>query len=102
VRETKVDLSPQGRIGWLVGEKIWLLPDESIAAVDRVLRDQGRSIAIGRNTLGKRLREKGWLIEIGKDSFTKVVNIGEGTARVFVFSRSQLFPSSEKGSGACE
>jgi hypothetical protein len=65
-------------------------------------RDQGRSIAIGRNTLGKRLREKGWLIDMDKTSFTKVVNIGEGTARVFVFSKSRLFPSCEKGSEGCE
>jgi hypothetical protein len=102
--ESKDDWSPQGeRIGWLASEHVWILPDESIAVVERVLREQGRSIAIGRHTLGRRLRERGWLIEIGKDSFTKVVNIGaEGTARVFVFSRSRLFPSSEKGSGACE
>jgi hypothetical protein len=97
---TNDDWSPQGdRIGWLASEHAWILPDESIAVIEHVLREQGRSIAISRNTLGKRLRETGWLIEIGKDSFTKVVNIGEGTARVFVFSRSRLFPSSEKGPG---
>ena len=97
------DWSPQGdRIGWLASEYVWILPDESIAVIEGVLREQGRSIGISRSTLGKRLRENKWLIETGKDSFTKVVNIGEGTARVFVFSRSQLFPSSEKGSRGCE
>jgi hypothetical protein len=94
---TEIEWLARGdRIGWLVDEQVWLLPDESIAAINRVLQETGRSLGIGRNTLGKRLREKGWLVEVSKDSFTKVVKIGDGvTERVFVFSKIRLFPLSE-------
>lgn len=93
---TSYDAVPQGdRIGWLVGEQVWLLPNESLAAVNRLLHEQGRSIPVSRDSLGKRLREQKWLIENDKDTFTKKVRIGAGTQRVFVFSRAQLFPSSD-------
>jgi hypothetical protein len=93
----RYDSSPQGdRMGWIAGEQIWLLPTESIAVIEGTLREQGSSLAIGRSTLGKRLREKGWLIELGKnDNPTKPVNIGGHTVRVFVFAKARLFPSSE-------
>ena len=89
--------SSQGdRIGWLVSEQVWLLPDQSIAVIEGTLREQGRSLAIGRSTLGKRLREERWLIELGKnDNPTKPVNIAGHTVRVFVFAKARLFPSSE-------
>jgi len=83
-------------MGWVAGEQIWLLPNESIAVIEGTLREQGRSLGIGRSTLGKRLREKGWLIELGKnDNPTKPVNIGGHTVRVFAFAKARLFPSSE-------
>jgi len=93
----RYDSSPQGyRMGWVAGEQIWLLPNESIAVIEGTLREQGRSLGIGRSTLGKRLREKGWLIELGKnDNPTKPVNIGGHTVRVFAFAKARLFPSSE-------
>jgi hypothetical protein len=76
-----------------------LLPKESRAAVEHVLREQGRSLAISHHTLGNRLRDKGWLVDFDKKSFTKTVRIGAGTSRVFVFARSRLFPSSEEEEG---
>jgi len=77
--ETRDEWSPQGdRIGWLVGEQVWLLPDESMAAVNRLLHEQGRSIPVSRNSLGKRLREQEWLTETDKDTFTKKVRLGGG------------------------
>jgi hypothetical protein len=89
-------LAQGDRIGWLASDRILILPDESIAVIERVLREQGRSIAISRSALGKRLREKGWLIEVSNNTFTKVVSIGgEGSVRVFVFAKSQLFPPAE-------
>src|SRR5262249_46410132 len=60
----EVEWLPRGdRVGWLVSGQVWLLPDESIAVIAGALREQGRSLAISRSTLGKRLREQGWLIE---------------------------------------
>jgi hypothetical protein len=84
------DWMPQGdRIGWLSSDQIWLLPDESIAAADRMLREQGRSLGISRNALGKRLREKS-MIETTPKSFTKVCWVGNRSIRAFVFRASDL------------
>jgi hypothetical protein len=78
------------RIGWLADGQVWLLPDVSVAAVERLLRDQGRSLGIGRNALGKRLREKDWLVETDRGSFTRTKRTNAGPARVFVLSAARL------------
>ena len=88
----KDDWLPQGdRIGWLADNQVWLLPDESVAAVERLLREQGRSLAVSRNALGKRLREKNLLAETDQKSFTKTKRIGVGAVRVFVLAEVAMF-----------
>jgi len=88
----KDDWLPQGdRIGWLADNQVWLLPDESVAAVERLLREQGRSLAVSRNALGKRLREKKLLAETDQKSFTKTKRIGVGAVRVFVLAEVAMF-----------
>jgi hypothetical protein len=90
---TRNEWSPQGdRIGFLVELQVWLLPEIAIAAINRLLGEQGRSLPIGRHTLGKRLREAGWLAETDKQSFTVVKRADGAPQRVFVFEHSKLFP----------
>jgi hypothetical protein len=89
----RTKMTPQGhRIGWLTDTEVWLLPDETLDAVQRV---NGHTFPIGRNALGKRLRDRGLLVATEKDSFTKKVRAGGGTPRVFVFERSWLLPNPE-------
>jgi hypothetical protein len=85
---------PRGdRIGFLVGLQVWLLPDPALAAVNSLLAGRGRILPVGRNTLGKRLREAGCLAETNSKSHTITKNIGRGTARVWVLEKRLLFPS---------
>jgi hypothetical protein len=49
------------RVGWLLDGELYLEPEASFAAVQRVAGDQGESFAITANTLRRRLKEKGML-----------------------------------------
>jgi hypothetical protein len=83
--------APQGvGIGWIEGYELWVLPDPAIAAVQRMLREQGKSLAIGRNALGKQLRDAGWIIDSTDGSFTKVVTVGGSSQRVFAMDRGKV------------
>jgi hypothetical protein len=55
-------LTPQGtRVGWLCDGELYLNPDNSFAAVQRLAQQQNESFAITAQTLRKRLKEKGKL-----------------------------------------
>jgi hypothetical protein len=59
---TDVRHKPQGvRVGWLVEGEVYLEPDASFAAVQRLAREQNESFAVSANTLRRRLNEKGLL-----------------------------------------
>jgi hypothetical protein len=84
---------PRGdRIGVVLDGQIAILPDPAIAAVNHVLAQQGRSIALSRSTLGKRLRDAGYLVDTDKCSFTKTKRIGTAIDRFFVIAQNKLFP----------
>jgi hypothetical protein len=53
---------PQGlRIGWLVDGEIYLEPEASYAAVQRLARDQNENFAVTEHTLRRRLKDAGFL-----------------------------------------
>jgi hypothetical protein len=50
---------PQGVcVGWLAEDELYLEPDASYAAVQRIARDQNESFALSAHTLRRRLKEK--------------------------------------------
>jgi hypothetical protein len=50
---------PQGVcVGWLAGDELYLEPDASYAAVQRIARDQNESFALSAYTLRRRLNER--------------------------------------------
>jgi hypothetical protein len=83
------------RIGWLYepDDVLWLLPNESLAEVNRALRGQGRTITISKRTLGRRLREAGLLFEHSEDTFTTVKKVSGTTMRVIVIARAMIWPA---------
>jgi hypothetical protein len=82
------------------GPKLWLeiiqcwrlnmlcpgLTDITYAAVERTLREQGKSIPVRRYGLGRRLKEAGWLVETDEKQATTV----KRRQRVFVMSRDAV------------
>ncbi|MDA1054805.1 MAG: DUF3854 domain-containing protein [Planctomycetota bacterium] len=50
-------------VGWLDGDRLYLEPDASFAAVQRLAGLQNETIAVGQTTLRRRLRERGYLAE---------------------------------------
>ena len=62
-RDTSDELRPQGKlIGWLNPDGALLLePGAAFAAAQQMARDQGTSLPISKQTLWKRLKEKGLL-----------------------------------------
>jgi hypothetical protein len=96
--ETRGLYQPQGdKIGYLDGDRLFLLPDVAIGAVNRMLRDQDRELPASRSTLGRRLRECGWLDEIGEDSPAKPVKLAGETSRVWVMRASRLVVTDAAG-----
>jgi hypothetical protein len=62
------------------------LTDITYAAVERTLREQGKSIPVRRYGLGRRLKEAGWLVETDEKQATTV----KRRQRVFVMSRDAV------------
>lgn len=61
--DERTDWRPQGEcVGWLDRDDLYLEPDVAYAAAQRLARDgHGEAIAVGRQTLNKRLAERGIL-----------------------------------------
>jgi hypothetical protein len=96
--ETETAWMPRGdRIGWVEGGQLWLLPAVAFKAVEMLLRGQGKAIAITAGTLGKRLRDAGWLLETGEDGRpAKVMKIGSAAVRVLVTDRDRVLGGKEE------
>jgi hypothetical protein len=96
LRDGESALEPVGLcIGWYYAPEdvLWLLPDQSLAAVNRALRGQGRTIPISRKTLGDRLRQQGVLAKHSKESFTSPQRpAGQALVRVMVIARERFWP----------
>ncbi|MDK1021840.1 MAG: hypothetical protein QGD90_09425 [Candidatus Hydrogenedentes bacterium] len=95
---------PKGnRIGWVDASDVYLDPDASFAAVQRLASQQGSSLAITQQTLWKRLAEKGKLASQesrGGKSRNKVRKMIGGHRRTVIhFFTDTLLPSRSGPSG---
>jgi len=62
------DATAQGRrVGWLDGEDIFLDPEAAHAEAQKLAGEQGDALTISSQTLGKRLRERGYLTCIDQE-----------------------------------
>jgi hypothetical protein len=77
-------------IGWIEGGALWLLPDEAVGAVNKMLREQGRGIPVTVGTLAKRLRETGWTVDFTEGSNRKSVKVGGSAYRVFAMDAARV------------
>jgi len=53
-------------VGWIDGDYVLLEPDSSFAEAQRIGAQQGETLPVAKNTLWKRLREKGFLVRSEK------------------------------------
>jgi hypothetical protein len=61
-RDPGVQWQPQGRrVGWVDGADLYLEPDAAYAEIQRLGNEQGEPLAVSRDTLHRRLRERGLL-----------------------------------------
>ena len=64
------------QIGWLDGNDLYLEPDSAYAVAQRLARDQGHSLPVNKNTMWKRLKEKGLLASFKEGKNLTRVSIG--------------------------
>ena len=70
--QEREDWQPRGeRIGWLDADDLFLDPESSFAAVQKLARDQGTSVPTKQRTLWKRLA--------GAESLVPVIGVGVPT-----------------------
>ena len=78
-------LAAQGeRVGWLDADDLFLDPESSFAAVQKLARDQGTSVPIKQRTLWKRLAEQGHLVSRDRARGTNTVRRTIGGRRLEV------------------
>ena len=80
------------QIGWIEGDTIWIRPNLTYAAVERLSRDQNRSLGVTQVTLFKRLLAAGL---IGQ---TTTVRAESAVSRVYPISSSLILPAPEEPS----
>ena len=87
-------MTPQGqRLGWHAGEEIYLHPDTAYAAANRLGEAQSEPLPVTKQTLWKRLAERGLLstsLEGGKTRHTFKRTVEGMSRRVLVIPYSTL------------
>ena len=83
--QEREDWRPRGeRVGWLDADDLFLDPESSFAAVQKLARDQGTSVPIKQRTLWKRLAEQGHLVSRDRARGTNTVRRTIGGRRLEV------------------
>ena len=84
------------RLGWLDSERqlIYLNPHATYAAVQLLARDNGEPLPLSSRTMGKRLKEAGWLV--GESSrprhLTTRITVHDQRQEVYAIPKAYLFP----------
>lgn len=77
------------RIGWLDSDEVLLEPDAAYAIIQRSARDQNEAFEISKNTLWKRLAQKGLLITSDTEKKNVVKRTVEGQRRSVIAISAQ-------------
>src|SRR5262249_17519911 len=87
---------PSGkRIGWTDGKRIFLDPDSAHAEVQRLASEKNDPLALSTSTLGKRLKERGLLIETEPERTTARRVIQGKRQHVWVLLAEKVSPQPE-------
>jgi hypothetical protein len=93
--DRRTEWRPQGdRIGWMDGDDLYLEPEASYIAVQRMGRDAGEVLPVGSKTLHKRLHERGLLASTEEARRTLTVRrMLEGSRRTVLHVRPESLVS---------
>jgi hypothetical protein len=75
------------RVGWLVGDDLYLEPDASYAVAQDLARSQGEALTVTGNTIRKRLHEKGLLVSCMPGKLTQRRTL-DGQSRLVLHLRA--------------
>ncbi|HEX4608265.1 MAG TPA: hypothetical protein VH092_08675, partial [Urbifossiella sp.] len=91
--ETRVSYHPRGeKVGWVVGDMLYLDPDATFAAVAELAREQGQAYPLGQQTLYRRLKEAGVLVRTDGDRATYPATVEGSRRRVLHVPVPTVFP----------
>jgi hypothetical protein len=105
--QTAVDYrGREHKIGWVVGEELYLDPDSTFAALFEFARDQGVPFPLTQHTLYRRVKERGLFLRTEKDRTTYPVTLEGARRSVLVFSAPLLLQKpgqpGQPGQGTCK
>ena len=83
------------QIGWIEADTIWIRPHLAYAAVERLSRDQNRSLGVTQLTLFKRLLAAGL---IGQTTTVRAVGANSAVSRVYPIKANLILPPPEEPS----
>jgi hypothetical protein len=100
---TEYTYRPQGtRIGWTDGATLYLLPEASLAAVQKIATPIGAPIPLSVRTLGRRLKQRGALAEVEQQGYTVRRVVGGAKNRTFAISLDYIHAQTSGTSGIDE
>lgn len=78
------------KIGWVLGEEVYLDPDSTFAALSELAHEQGQVYPVTQQTLYRRLKEGGALLRTDGDRTTYPVTVEGVRRRVLVLAAGPL------------
>jgi hypothetical protein len=89
--EVRVSYHARGcKIGWVVGDELYLDPDSTYAALAELVREQGQAYSVTQQTLYRRLKEAKTLLRTDGERTTYPVTLEGVRRRVLVLAPSTL------------
>jgi hypothetical protein len=82
-------------IGWIADDLVLLEPDSSYATAHRLAEQQGEGLPVTKNTMWKRLKERGYLARYGKGHNTIQYTVAGGRRRVLCVRKADLHLASD-------
>jgi hypothetical protein len=77
-------------IGWVAGDAVLLEPEAAFAAAQRLADQQGEGLPVGKQTMWKRLRERGFLARHGEGHNTAQYTVAGVRRRVLCIRKADV------------
>lgn len=96
----RVPVAKGNRIGWLVGDTLYLLPEAAYVAANRLATATGAPLGVAPKTLGKRLHERGLLAAVEPGGYTVPRVVDGRRQRVLAINANHLMSPHSGTSGS--